>query len=283
MPYQHFYLEESSGSGSFLKNNPVLLYSGFVYEEPNWYYQEHSHPFCEIVYIYDGAGEFCIGGKLYIGQKGDILVYNAGVPHEERSDPSNPLKTYFCGIENVMIQGLKENQIIPDTTAPLIHAGDTSSKLESYISDLVLESSSKLKGYETLCSNLLSSIIILVSRITNAADKPAPESVSPMLIKNTKNYIDRYYSSDLNLSTLAKNFYISKDYLSHVFKNETGFSPIKYLMIRRVEEAKKLLTASDFTVNEISSAVGYDDPNYFSVIFKKLTGFSPLQYRNTQK
>jgi len=284
LPYQHFYLDNLTGSDVILEKGPVLLYSGFVYEEPFWYYQEHSHPFCEIVYLYGGSGYFIINGKPYTATKGDILIYNAGALHEERSVPSDPLKTYFCGINNIKISGLKEEQIIPDDIDPIIGLGDYSVKFERYISDIVMESSAKIKGYETVCSNLLSSIIIFVLRIIGVENKESSsDELFPNLSKSVKKHIDNFYSQDLCLSELAKRFYISKDYLSHVFKMETGFSPIKYLILRRIEEAKKLLSSTELSVNEISSAVGYEDSNYFSVIFKKFTGFSPVKYRNSQK
>lgn len=283
MPYQHFYFDSRKNEEPILKSNPVLLYSGFVSDEPNWYYQMHSHTFCEIVYICDGSGEFIINGKSYTACKGDILIYNAGTLHEERSASSDPLKTYFCGIDNILINGLKEQQIIPENIDPIIKSGDYSSKLEKYISDIVIESSEKIRGYETVCSNLLSSIIILLLRLTSISADESKEPESPNLCKSAKEYIDKYYSQDLNLSNLAKSFYFSKDYLSHIFKSETGFSPMKYLINRRIEEAKKLLAASNMSVNEIAAAVGYDDANYFSVVFKKLTGFTPIKYRNSQR
>lgn len=279
MSFKHFYPDKTNNK-PLLGSNPVLLYSGFVSEEPDWHYRAHSHPFSEIIYICDGCGEFNIDGKLYKASKGDILIYNAGVSHEERSDCENPLKTYFCGIDNIKINGLREEQIIPDSLSPVIKASEYSAKLETYISDLVRESSAKINGYEIVTSSLLSSIIVLVLRVAGVLNSESNTDTPVKVSKNTRDYIDKYYSQDINLSNLAKNLYISKDYLSHIFKSETGFSPMQYLIKRRIEEAKKLLVSSDLSVNKISLTVGYDDPNYFCAMFKKITGFTPLRYRN---
>lgn len=283
MSYKHFFLDTSENNKPLLVENPILLYSGFVTDEPEWCYKEHSHPFCEVIYICGGSGEFIINGTNYTGSEGDILIYNEGTLHEERSNPANPLKTYFCGIANINLSSLKKDHIIPDAISPVIKAGKYSTKFETYISDLIKESSNKISGYETVCSNLLSSIIIFILRVAGIAENETHLDFTPKLSNETKEYIDKYYSQNITLLELAKNLYISKYYLSHVFKNDTGFSPIQYLMKRRIEEAKKLLLFSDFSVNEIALTVGYEDPNYFSVIFKKAIGSSPIQYRKNGK
>ena len=67
--------------------------------------------------------------------------------------------------------------------------------------------------------------------------------------------------------------------LKRRFKNATGSTLIDYLQNLRVEEAKRQLEATDVAVDEISAAVGYEDPSFFRRIFKRRTGLSPSQYR----
>ena len=51
----------------------------------------------------------------------------------------------------------------------------------------------------------------------------------------------------------------------------------------RLERSKLQLLVSDLKIYEISTAVGFDNPNYFSAAFKKKFGMSPLQYRERNK
>lgn len=63
------------------------------------------------------------------------------------------------------------------------------------------------------------------------------------------------------------------------FKAATGHTPIAYVQRIRVERAKRLLESSDEPVEEISWAVGYEDPASFRRLFKRLTGLTPGAYR----
>lgn len=67
--------------------------------------------------------------------------------------------------------------------------------------------------------------------------------------------------------------------LKRRFKKATGVSLMAYLQNLRVEESKRLLESSAEPVDEISAAVGYEDPSFFRRLFKRLTGLTPSQYR----
>ena len=94
------------------------------------------------------------------------------------------------------------------------------------------------------------------------------------------NYIKRNYSEKLSLDSLAKEVFISKSYLSSIFKKETGMSLTAYISKVRVEKSKKLLLEDSASLAYISSQCGFKDQSYFTKVFKKETGVSPRLYRN---
>lgn len=104
-------------------------------------------------------------------------------------------------------------------------------------------------------------------------------------IKNSKllgeavQYIREHFNENLSLDNVAQQIYISPYYLSHLFKEELEITFLEYLTRIRIEEGKKLLLDRSWTILDISSQVGYDDPGYFSKVFKKNMGVSPSQYR----
>jgi YesN/AraC family two-component response regulator len=74
--------------------------------------------------------------------------------------------------------------------------------------------------------------------------------------------------------------YLSPVYISKIFKEETGESPINYLIKIRLEKAKDILLNSDSgSIKNIANQVGYDDVYHFSKLFKKYYGISPLYYK----
>jgi AraC-like DNA-binding protein/quercetin dioxygenase-like cupin family protein len=261
---------------------PVLLYAGQISNEPDWKFPSHKHDdLCELVYISEGEGEFIINNKYFRACKGDIMVYNRGVIHDEKSDPLNPLRTYFCGIGNLKINGLDEGFIIPSTFLPLIHTNKYMHKVENYISDIFEECSSQVLGYEIVANNLLTSLIILLTRIISTQSLSTAHLETSSLSYQIKEYIDKNYTQDISLNEIANRIYVSQHYMSHIFKQETGYSPINYLINRRLGEAKKLLLTTDMNIFEISTRVGYENPNYFTMLFKKATGISPSKFRES--
>lgn len=263
---------------------PVLIYAGQVSNEPEWKFPSHKHDdFCEIIYISKGEGTFIVDNKPYYAKQGDILVYNPGVVHEEFSNPSNPLKTYFCGVGNLFMKGMQEGQLIPEDREPIVHTHDYSYKIESYITDIFEESSSQVLGFDVICQNLLFCLLTLLIRIIRSEQRPAASSSPDSLALQIKQYIDKNYTKNITLNDIADNLYISQYYMSHIFKNETSYSPINYLIHCRIGQAKVLLLTTDLKINEVAKQVGYENSNYFTMLFKKITGESPKQYKEKNK
>lgn len=91
--------------------------------------------------------------------------------------------------------------------------------------------------------------------------------------------IQNQYTENLSLDDVAQQVFISPYYLSHLFREELGVTFLEYLTRTRMDEAKRLLSDRSLTIMDISTQVGYEDPNYFSKVFKKNIGVSPNQYR----
>ena len=259
---------------------PVLLYAGQITNNPDFVFHAHKHDdLSEIIYIKEGEGFYVIDDKQYSAGKGDILIFNKGVLHEEKTNTEKPLEFYFCGVGNLFIRGAEPGCITPSNVSPIIHTNNYAYKAEKYISNIFEECLSQVIGYDIVSQNLLISLIVLILRIINATEGESGAVKKDTLGYKVKEYIDKNYTKDISLQDIADTLYISQDYISHIFKNEIGNSPINYLITRRIGEAKRLLLTTDKTVQEIAFSVGYENANYFTMIFKKLTGSSPGMFR----
>lgn len=94
-----------------------------------------------------------------------------------------------------------------------------------------------------------------------------------------KDYIDRHFEQDIRLSFFAERYYLSKEYLSKLFREEFGFTIYEYVLKVRMEKAKELLSDPAVKVLTVSAYVGYRDNNYFSRAFKTYYGVSPTEFR----
>ena len=93
-------------------------------------------------------------------------------------------------------------------------------------------------------------------------------------------YVEENYGNcALNLELVAGEMDLNSSYLSRAFKKETGQNFSDYLVTVRLEQAKKLLCATQMKTYEIARAVGFGDAHYFSQVFKKRCGTAPAEYR----
>lgn len=116
------------------------------------------------------------------------------------------------------------------------------------------------------CRDLLGSQIQTASR-------------SQALFEAIRDYIDERYASPLTRESVAQAFYISPNYLSHLFQKTGAIGFNEYLNHRRLEHAKMLLKGYDLKVKEVAHSCGFIDSNYFCRLFRKNTARSPSEYR----
>lgn len=116
------------------------------------------------------------------------------------------------------------------------------------------------------CRDLLGSQIQTASR-------------SQALFEAIRSYIDERYASPLTRESVAQAFYISPNYLSHLFQKTGAIGFNEYLNHTRLEHAKTLLKGYDLKVKEVAHTCGFVDSNYFCRLFRKNTERSPSEYR----
>jgi two-component system response regulator YesN len=91
-------------------------------------------------------------------------------------------------------------------------------------------------------------------------------------------YIHKHYAEDLHLSDLAEKVYISRNYLSNIFRLATGETFNNYVTRVRMEKAKSLILEGRLLIYEVAEQVGYKNVPYFTTLFKKCTGSNPTEY-----
>ena len=93
-------------------------------------------------------------------------------------------------------------------------------------------------------------------------------------------YIDQHYHRDLSLDQCSELTGLHPNYISQLFRKETGVTFVQYLHHLRVEKAKELLKRDrNLPVQVIGSQVGFENPQHFMKVFKKITGCTPGTYR----
>ncbi|MGN8644910.1 response regulator transcription factor [Gracilibacillus sp. HCP3S3_G5_1] len=99
------------------------------------------------------------------------------------------------------------------------------------------------------------------------------------IIQQAKQYIEKNYQKDIKAVEVAEAHYITPNYFSMLFKQETGYSYSEYLNTIRINKAKELLIETSNKVFEIAEFVGYREYKYFVQVFKNYVGITPTQFR----
>ena len=98
-------------------------------------------------------------------------------------------------------------------------------------------------------------------------------------VRRAVDYMAAQFCDPFQMEKLARHCGLSVSRLAHLFTEQTGLSPQRFLERHRMQVASRLLRMTDFTVTEVAAEVGYDDPFYFSNRFRRYSGKSPSQFR----
>lgn len=102
-------------------------------------------------------------------------------------------------------------------------------------------------------------------------------------VQKAMDYIRRNIDRDLSRTEIAEAIFLNPEYLSRLFKKETGGSLNDYIVAEKMRVSQALLAETNIPVGIVASKVGYSNFSYFSQVFKKTTGMSPLEYRASRR
>lgn len=265
--------------------NPTVYYLGK--HRPKGKQGLHSHDFAEMLYILSGHGWYHIDGEEYEVSAGDVILCDPGLPHCFCDRENNMLEFYLAFNDFQFRDAAPNHFLIPDGSRVLHTTAETRQEITKCCYEMIQENDSCHPGkYFMLKSCLIKLLILLVRESGTFSAGPGGcclESYNKgYAVKKIISYLNENYAHKISLDQIAKNMYLSPVYISKIFKEETGESPINYLIKIRLEKAKEILaTEEDRSIKEVASAVGYEDVYHFSKLFKKYYGIAPLYYRKS--
>lgn len=92
-------------------------------------------------------------------------------------------------------------------------------------------------------------------------------------------YVKNNYMKKITLDDIADNVYLSRTYISRIFKEEMKVTLTKYINKIRIDKSKQLLLDSSLSLADVANLTGFDDQSYYSKTFRSITGMSPGRYR----
>lgn len=282
------------------KNLPFFI--GKYYHDNFADLKPHTHDFIEIVYVCDGKGYHAYNGTTYSVSKGDLYIINSRTPHcfyptdkansehlvvynlcflPQFIDTINIRLSILTELTDIMLyKSLYEEEII--YTPDLKLSGSMRTEIEQLYEKMYMEFTSEELNYMDILRLSLCELLLKIHRfykINHAHSENTISRYRHQLISDCIRYLRENYSQKITIEELSNNFFLSKSYLSSLFKQATGSSVVEYLQHIRIDKACELLTDTALSITEISNRVGYADYRFFNKSFKKITGCTAQQYR----
>ncbi|URN95838.1 MAG: AraC family transcriptional regulator [Candidatus Pristimantibacillus lignocellulolyticus] len=154
-----------------------------------------------------------------------------------------------------------------------VHEEDALTLSDFYIQQL--EEKETLQAISAIMTKVLFDFVDRVSEVRRGHYSHA--------IQTSIHEIANHLYGEITLERLATYTNFSPNYLSSLFKKEVGLTIAKYVQRERIEEAKRLLTLTDYPIADIAAWLNFNDQSYFNRVFKKWTGMAPKEYRKNER
>jgi AraC family transcriptional regulator len=214
---------------------------------------------------------------------GNVVILPAGAPttwHLEREGEVRHLHLYLS--PTLLQQIATSADIDPDTVEFVDTLGMFDPRIETIALSLLSELRSEGLGGRLYVESLANILGIHLLRQHSSVKQPSlPRSVGldRATLRRVSTYIEEHLAEDLSLSALAAVANLSPYHFARLFKASTGFAPHQYVIGRRIERAKLLLSTTNWSLAAIAHAVGFAHESHLALHFKRLTGLLPSSYR----
>lgn len=254
---------------------------------------EHNHGTCELAYFKKADIRIFVKDMKYEIHDGDILFIDEYDIHRILYSSHTQYKRYVVDFKKdcaaKMLRAL-DLDILMDTlnkrgNKKAILNLKQRSEMENLLM-LLLEACKRCGSPDepvlaALAKTLLIAVIIKYYELLILSSAGTEENINKKdtQVKDIIGFIDSSYMNDIRLDLLSDKFFLSKFYISRIFKEITGFSVMEYVLHRRVIEARKMLEDPKKRIAEICYECGFDSIQHFYLVFKKITGTTPYKYR----
>ncbi|MBU3113986.1 helix-turn-helix domain-containing protein [Clostridium lacusfryxellense] len=100
-----------------------------------------------------------------------------------------------------------------------------------------------------------------------------------LIVEEIKKFAKKNYMKGINIETISDNLNYTPNYLSYVFKKESGETIADYISNLKIEKAKEMLLDIRYKIYDISKSLAFSNAAYFCSVFKKVTSMTPNEYR----
>lgn len=264
-----------------MKNDFKLSHNKDRYTAPILF---HSHDYYEIYFFADGSVKYYVENESYELKKGDVLIIPPGKLHRPVIEENVPYERYVLWIfnsylaKNSGINGFIRsiNELAEEKKTHLVSfAGREYDQLRKLLDNAFrsCDSTDELSGYVAE-----SCIMLILDKLKKEFSEISPVEAEPSdIVSRVIAYLNENFIDAPSLDELSAEFFVSKYYLSHRFKEYAKTSVHNYILMKKINLAKELLK-SGTSPQEVCDRCGFSTYSNFYKAFVERTGVSPRKY-----
>ncbi len=229
-------------------------------------YRPHGRLDYQLIYIASGVAHFFFGENApdTIIPAGTVIIFR----------PKEYQKYIYYGIEKTevfwihfsgnSVKNILRNHGISDD----MHIIKTGTKLvfSNTFKNIINEIQQRQNNYELMVDMYFRQLLINISR-EYTSEKNGRNSYIDHEIEMAQQYFNENYNVPISIEDYASSHGMSISWFIRNFRERTGSTPLQYILSLKLNNAQSLLEATDYSINEISNIVGYDNQLYFSRLF----------------
>lgn len=251
---------------------------------------KHFHDTYELYFLMEGERYYFIEKETYYVKKGDVVLVNRQQVHKTSQAGSGRHDRILLQLSGRFLEPWLKNmglysleKLFGDYYGVATLSVKEWEEMKVLLLGMGEELEQKKEQYEVMVRFKLSQILLMVYRSRRKSVlkelPPTVQTAKHGKVHEVAEYLTFHCETGESLEELAERFFISKSYLSRIFREVTGFSVNEYRNLSRVKKARELLANSEYSITEISEILGFESITYFERIFKKHADITPLKYR----
>ena len=230
----------------------------------------------QLLYVAAGKAHFHFGNEEKIVSAGHMVLYRPKEPQKYEYYGNDETEVYWVHFTGGNVTNLLRSYGLTDDKKVFYCGSDL--VYQQLFRAMIYELQMCKDSYQEMLEMYLRQIFIRLQRLFKTALKIDNAHVVEVIDKATT-FFNEHYNDPISIDEYARETHVSTSWFIRNFKACTGFTPMQYILSKRIYNAEVLLRDTDYNIAEISRIVGYDNPLYFSRVFRKTKKMSPSEYR----
>lgn len=233
-----------------------------------------------------------LDGRVYrtSGVRGDVAVIPAGTPAEFRSLSAErqTVESLAISLEPAFVSRVAEEaDVDPDGVELIGTLGGRDPEIERIAASLLSEIEDNGPFGDLYADSLANLLAVHLLRNHSSLGLRRDHRTRPgtglpaAALRRVTDHVEENLAQGLTLDEISAVAHMSPFHFSRLFKASTGLSPHRYVVARRVERAKELLTKSGLPLHEVARLVGFTDQSHLAKHFRRQLGVTPKRFRLT--